>query len=232
VLRIDHNSLRYFMEQKDLNERQQKWVSKIQEYDFEIEYVKGKNNVVFYALSRIPIACSLMEISVDWKSHLFVEYSKNQFACELMDGVIQNDRYRVVDDIIFYKYRIYLVTESMLKENILRASHDTPLARQPGYFKTYKKVQERFSWKGLKDYVLWYVRVYDLLAEQVREYTPDKIITASTHSRAKMRECVDGLYHRFTKGIRKKLHTCSGRSVTNFAHFFAISSEYKETQVA
>jgi hypothetical protein len=77
VLRIDHNSLRYFMEQKNLNERQQKWVSKIQEYDFDIEYVKGKNNVVFYALSRIPIACSLMEISVDWKSHLFVEYSKN-----------------------------------------------------------------------------------------------------------------------------------------------------------
>lgn len=29
VVRIDHNSLKYFLEQKDLNERQQKWVSKI-----------------------------------------------------------------------------------------------------------------------------------------------------------------------------------------------------------
>jgi hypothetical protein len=29
VVRTDHNSLRYFLEQKDLNERQQKWVSRI-----------------------------------------------------------------------------------------------------------------------------------------------------------------------------------------------------------
>ena len=42
------------MEQKELNERQQKWISKIQAYDFEIEYVKGKNNVVVDTLSRIP----------------------------------------------------------------------------------------------------------------------------------------------------------------------------------
>ena len=38
--------------QKELNERQQKWVSKVHAYDFEIEYVKGKNNVVADALSR------------------------------------------------------------------------------------------------------------------------------------------------------------------------------------
>jgi hypothetical protein len=42
------------MEQKELSERQQKWISKIQAYNFEIEYVKGKNNVVANALSRIP----------------------------------------------------------------------------------------------------------------------------------------------------------------------------------
>lgn len=29
VVRTDHNSLMYFLEQKDLNERRQKWVSKI-----------------------------------------------------------------------------------------------------------------------------------------------------------------------------------------------------------
>ena len=38
VVRTDHNSLRYFLTQKDLNERQQKWVSKIQEFDFDIEW--------------------------------------------------------------------------------------------------------------------------------------------------------------------------------------------------
>ena len=51
-VRIDHNNLRFFLEQKQLQERQQKWISKIQAYDFDIEYVKGKNNVVADALSR------------------------------------------------------------------------------------------------------------------------------------------------------------------------------------
>lgn len=38
---MDHNSLKYFLEQ-DLNERQQQWINKIQAYDFDIVYVKGK----------------------------------------------------------------------------------------------------------------------------------------------------------------------------------------------
>jgi hypothetical protein len=57
----------------------------------------------------------LTGISVDWKSHLLVEYSKDWFACELMDGHIQDDRYRVVDDIIYYKGSIYLVQSPHLE---------------------------------------------------------------------------------------------------------------------
>ena len=56
-----------------------KWVSKIQAYDFQIKYVKGKNNVVVDALSRRPATLSLLEISADWKDHLLVEYSKTGF---------------------------------------------------------------------------------------------------------------------------------------------------------
>jgi hypothetical protein len=54
--------------------------------------------------------------------------------------------------------KIYLVPESTVKEKILRASHDTPLAGHPGYFKNCRKIREIFLWKGLKDDVLWHVR--------------------------------------------------------------------------
>jgi hypothetical protein len=57
------------------------------------------------------------------------------------------------------------------------------------------------------DDVLRYVRVYELLVEQVKVYSFDSIITASTYSREKMGECVDGLYHRSTEGTGKGLHT-------------------------
>jgi hypothetical protein len=41
--------------------------------------------------------------------HLLVEYSKNKFVCEVMDGQVVDDSYRVLDDAIFYKDQIYLV---------------------------------------------------------------------------------------------------------------------------
>ena len=117
-VRTDHNSLRYFLEQKQLQERQQKWISKIQAYDFDIEYVKGKNNVVADALSRRPATLSLMSLDADWKARLLVEYSKNRFACEVLDGQVADDRYRVIDEIIYYRDRIFLTERSQLKNKI------------------------------------------------------------------------------------------------------------------
>jgi hypothetical protein len=116
VVKSIHNNLKYFLKQKDLSERQQKWVTKVQTFDFDVEYVKGKKNIVAGALSRRPATCSLMEVSADWKSHLLVEYSKNKFASEVLDGQVQDDRYKVIDDIIFYKDRVYLVSGSRAQE--------------------------------------------------------------------------------------------------------------------
>jgi hypothetical protein len=62
-VRTDHNNLRYFLEQWNLNESQHKWVSKVQEYDFYIEYVKGNKNIVVDTLSKRPAAFSMTDIS-------------------------------------------------------------------------------------------------------------------------------------------------------------------------
>ena len=96
VVKTNHNSLRHFLTQKDLNERKRKWVSKIQAYDFDIEYVKGKNNIVVDALSLRP-SFSLMDMAKNWKDMLLVEYAKDKFACDVLDGLMGDDKY-----IIFY----------------------------------------------------------------------------------------------------------------------------------
>ena len=96
VVKNDHNSLRHFLTQKDINERKQKWVSKVQEFDFDIEYVKGKSNLVVDALSRRP-SISLMDVAEDWKAILEVEYAKDKFACELFDGRRHDDRHKVLE---------------------------------------------------------------------------------------------------------------------------------------
>ena len=45
-IRCDHQSLKYVMTQRFLNNRQRRWVEFLQEYDFEFEYLPGKDNVV------------------------------------------------------------------------------------------------------------------------------------------------------------------------------------------
>ena len=55
-----------------------------------------------------------------------------------MDDHIQDDMYKMVYNITFYKDKIHLMLMSRLKENIVRATHDTPLVGNPGYFKTYR----------------------------------------------------------------------------------------------
>jgi hypothetical protein len=56
IIRIctDHNSLQYFTTQQSLSARQARWLDKLADFDFKIEYVKGTTNTVADALSRRP----------------------------------------------------------------------------------------------------------------------------------------------------------------------------------
>ena len=51
-VKTSHDSLKKNLEQRISSEEQQKWVTKMLGYDFEIIYKKGKLNVVVDALSR------------------------------------------------------------------------------------------------------------------------------------------------------------------------------------
>nr|KYP76053.1 Retrovirus-related Pol polyprotein from transposon 17.6 [Cajanus cajan] len=63
IVKIDHYSLKYILDQRLTTDFQQKWLAKLMEFDFSIEYKKGQDNVVADALSRIsPIECSSLII--------------------------------------------------------------------------------------------------------------------------------------------------------------------------
>ena len=70
-VKTNHDSLKYFLEQKLSLEEQQKWTTKMLGYDFEIIYRKGKHNVVEYALSRKDkcvgaLLCAISILQLDW----------------------------------------------------------------------------------------------------------------------------------------------------------------------
>lgn len=49
----DHKTLVHFMKQKDLSQRQMRWLQVLNEFDFNIEYIPGIDNVLADSLSRV-----------------------------------------------------------------------------------------------------------------------------------------------------------------------------------
>jgi len=70
----DHESLTKLMTQKNLNGRQQRWLTHTSHFDFKIEYQPGANNFLADYLSRIhegipgPLDISLKDPTIDYDS--------------------------------------------------------------------------------------------------------------------------------------------------------------------
>ena len=79
----DHKSLKYLMNQKELNMRQRRWMELLKDYDCTIEYHPGKANVVADALSRKASGSM---------SHLRVNYIGNLIALRALNVDFQMDQ--------------------------------------------------------------------------------------------------------------------------------------------
>jgi hypothetical protein len=80
-IKTNHHNLNYFLEQIISSLEQQKWVTKLFGYDYEIIYKKGKENVVLDALSRKyeeeGSLFSLSSIVADWLQVVRQELSQD-----------------------------------------------------------------------------------------------------------------------------------------------------------
>lgn len=55
AVKTNQKALKFLLERKLHTETQLKWITKLMQYDFEIEYKKGKENKTADALSRLPL---------------------------------------------------------------------------------------------------------------------------------------------------------------------------------
>lgn len=137
----------------------------------------------------------------------------------------------IVDDIIYYKGRIYLVMESMPKNKSMQASHNSPLAGHPGFLKTYRNILERFSSKGLKEDVLNHVKECNTFHYK-KEHTHQAILLQPLPIPKQKSKSIS-MY--FIKGLSE----VQGRDyiyvvvdqLTKFTHFFSNPLEYAIAQV-
>jgi hypothetical protein len=150
-----------------------------------------------------------------------------------LDGQVQDDNFRIINDLIHYKGQIFLVPGLAFKAKVLQACHDSPMAGHQGISKTYRQVRERFSWRGLKEDVLRHVKECTTCQMNKDEHThpagllqPLPILEHKWESISM--DFITGLPR--TQG-KDYIFVVVGR-LTKFAHFFSIATDFSASQVA
>jgi hypothetical protein len=186
--------------------------------------------VVADALSRRPSIFAMIGVSVDWKDHLVMEYEKDQFACQLLDGQVQDDNFKVMNDLIYYKDRIFLVPGLAFKAKVLQAYHDSLMAGHQGINKTYRQVRERFSWKGLKEDVIKNVKDCTTCQENKDEHMhPTGLLQPLPILEHKWESISMDFITGLPKTQGKDYIFVVVDRLTKFAHFFAIATDFSAT---
>jgi hypothetical protein len=157
-IKTAHQSLKYFLEQRISSPKQQKWVTKLFGYDYEIIYKKGKDNVVADSLSQKyeeeGSIFSLYFIVPNWLQAVHQEWLQDPKSLHMIQQLRTNapapPRYSWIQDELRYKGRLYLSKQSKLKSTVLSELHAIPTAGHSGFTKTYDRVKRSFFWDGMK----------------------------------------------------------------------------------
>ena len=148
--------------------RQQRWVELFQEYDFDILYWPGKDNVVADSLNRKsflnvisipdnPIIAMTREASTkDPEYQNLLALISTRDSSGIPHPSIVN--FSCSDGCLYYRERLCIPKDQSLKKPILYKAHDSPTSGHLGYAKTLNDVRKSYHWVGLKGDILRYVR--------------------------------------------------------------------------
>lgn len=176
----DYKSLHCLLEQRITTPEQQKWISKLLGFDYEISYKPGKENGAADALSRRDQEekgageLQLKEAEITYLTNPTWEIWKEIELATASDPELIKlkdmsdkedelmDDYSIRSGLIWWKSRVMSPEVVPLHENILREFHSSPSAGHSGELRTFKRVAQLFLWKGLKGDVRKFVRECDV----------------------------------------------------------------------
>lgn len=144
VVRTDHQSLKYLLEQRISTPAQQKWLTKLMGYDYTVVYKKGKDNSAADALSRVPMELEsstpqLQAISITqdvFTERIKAAYQNDHHLQSQIQACITNSNspssYQWNGSLLVRKGKIVVGKEPDLRKDILLHYHDSALGGHSG----------------------------------------------------------------------------------------------------
>jgi hypothetical protein len=177
----DHKSLTQFKTQPQLSGRQARWQDVLANYNFDIQYVEGKANVVADGLSRRPdhqlsvladaVALFTQETTpahrISAATTLLADIHDAikvdpEYQAELKKRRHRSDLIQVQGGFLYHHLnRLYIPNDLALQTRILQECHDAPTGGHLGRDKTVEQVKRRFYWPGMDKFIQQYVTSCD-----------------------------------------------------------------------
>ncbi|XP_050147466.1 uncharacterized protein LOC126622788 [Malus sylvestris] len=135
----DHQTLKYFLDQRLTTPVQQKWLLKLLGYNYTLEYRLGASNAAADALSCRSDLLSLMGISqplFDCVSKIQNSYTADSSTAKLFQDLLHNPyntgSFKLQGNLIYYKTGIFVPSISQWRARLLQEFHASPSSGHSG----------------------------------------------------------------------------------------------------
>ncbi|XP_019098184.1 PREDICTED: uncharacterized protein LOC109131560 [Camelina sativa] len=164
LVRTDQKSLKFLLEQREINMDYQRWLSKLLGFDFDIQYKLGLENKAADALLRKEVVSTLFVMSIPAAIQLEEIFSKldkdeelqNIFR-DLATNAESHPNFSLVNGRLLRQGRLVIPKTSTVIGLILKEFHDGKMGGHGGVLKTQKRISDMFYWSGTMQNIRQYV---------------------------------------------------------------------------